>query len=151
MIKSRYLKNKYNCTENNNFYIYYYNPINKSVISAKILRLMHLNNLKRLVLPSSFKLVQKKNVQGPRIEIIYSFNLNFKQLPYLCLLKATSFKLKNKWYAYQLLEDLKHYKEATNLCLNVDHIFKRKNIELFQYFQSFALKKQGNLVNIKKI
>ena len=140
MIKSEYFKNRYKSYHINNFYIFYYIPINKSGINLNIYRLLHLNNLKHLMLPSSFKLVKNQRVQGPRIGIIYSYTLNFKQLSYFNFVKATSFKLKDKWYAYQLLEDLKFYKEAANLCINLDLVIKKKNLELFQYFKNFALK-----------
>ena len=140
MIKSEYLKNKYKSSQINNFHMFYYIPINKAGINSDIYRYLYLNNLKHLILPSSFKFVKDKSVQGPRIGIIYSSNLSYQQVSYFNLVETTSFKLKNKWYAYQLLKDLKFYKNAANLCMNVNSSLNLKNIEIIQYFKRFVLK-----------
>ena len=90
-----------------------------------------MHKFKHLMLPSSFKVIKAINVQGPRIGILYGYNLNFKKLEHVYDLKASTLKLKEKWYAYELLSSLKSYKTPVHLCNGVNFVYQRKILIFF--------------------
>jgi len=116
--KSNYFLKKFNHTQNHKFFVFAYIPITKAKTNNDLRRIHSLINIKRLILPSSFKIVKNKKIQGPRIEILYSTNLNFKKLEYVYTLNAICITLKHKWYIYNLLDDLKQFKTPLDLTLS---------------------------------
>lgn len=138
VIKSQYLSKKYQKSQNHDFYLFAYFSTSKAEVDSDLNRTYKKNHLKRLILPSFFKVVHDQNVQGPRIGIVYSSSLNFEQLPIFYNLRASCFKLKNNWYSYDLLCDLKDYKSSYNLCICANASLKR-NLGQFFLFLKIAI------------
>lgn len=132
--KSNYFLKKYVNTKQFNFYIFTYFPISKADSNLVLIRSLRCNNTQRIILPSSFKLIKIIQVQGPRLGIIYSFNLNFKKLQSLYNLKAITFKYKQNWYSYNLLNTLKNYKNSLNLCTCLNNTLNKHIIVFFTRF-----------------
>jgi hypothetical protein len=127
--KSNYFYQKYDKLQNNEFFLFSFFPISKSEVDLHINRNNELNKLKRYMLPSSFKLVKTLSVQGPRIGMIYSCNLNFTKLNLVYNLKANNCIIKKKWYAYDLLLELKQYKTPQSLCSGAHQALKKKILD----------------------
>ena len=133
--KSNYFYKKYKKAQNNEFYLFAYFPIVKAEANADYNRQLLMHKLKHLMLPSSFKVIEGQNVQGPRIGIVYGSYLNFEKLEHVYNLKASTLKLKEKWYAYELLYDLKSYKTPVHLCNGVNLVLQRKILQLYIYIK----------------
>jgi hypothetical protein len=133
--KSNYFYKKYKKAQINEFYLFAYFPIIKAEANADSNRQFLMHKLKYLMLPSSFKVIKAQNVQGPRIGIVYGSNLNFEKLKHVYNLKASTLKLKEKWYAYELLSDLKSYKRPVQLCSGVNLVMQKKMLQFFLYLK----------------
>ena len=133
--KSNYLYKKYKKAQINEFYLFAYFPILKAEKNAYYTRQLLMHKFKHLMLPSSFKVIEAHNVQGPRLGMVYGSNLNFNKLEHVYDLKASTLKLKEKWYAYELLSDLKSYKTPVHLCNGVNLVLQRKILQFFLYLK----------------
>jgi hypothetical protein len=133
--KSNYFYKKYKKAQINEFYLFAYFPIVRAESNSDLNRQLLIHKFKHLILPSSFKVIEGQNLQGPRIGIVYGSNFNFKKLEHVYNLKASTLKLKGKWYAYELLSDLKSYKTPGHLCNGVNLVLQRKILQFFIYLK----------------
>lgn len=137
--KSSVFKRKYNSALKSNFFLFAYFPIIKAKDDIKRVREITLKNLNKLNLPSYYNLVKAQEVQNPRVVLIYTKNLNIKQITYLSNLKTTCFKIGKYWYCGVLLKKPLQYKTPLNLCKVFVNTVVEHNIKLLFFF-SLSLK-----------
>lgn len=120
--KKKYKKAK----ECSNFFVYAVSSGKKSSRDLVLNRELNLITLKKINMPSSFRLEKAHNTQGPIINIIYGRNLNFTKLNYLEKFKVLGVKINCSIYSYRVLKDVVFYKTPINLCrsFNLD-LFNR--------------------------
>lgn len=129
--RNKHFEKKYRKAENHSeFFVYIYTPVTKSNMSLSFNRELYLIGLKRLCLPSAFKIQKTYNTQGPIITLIYGQNLNFAKLNYLDKCKILGIKLNTFIYSYSLIKDVLLYKNAANLSYSLNTNFLNKLINL---------------------
>ncbi len=115
--RNQHFEKKYKKALNtSNFFVYIYTSKTKSNLDLILNRELYLIKLKKLSLPSAFKLEKTHKTQGPIIIIIHGQNLNFAKLNYLEKCKVLGIKVNNLMYSHSLIKDVLFYKNSANLC-----------------------------------
>lgn len=131
-----YIQKKYNLHSNKALMLYALNTNLKKTKALKELRNIKSRNLNILNLPSAFSFNNSKNMQNPKVILIYSKVLNFDKLAFLSELQSTCFKLKSFWYAHFLLKECLDYKNPSTLISSLCFNLCNYNIQAAYFFKN---------------
>lgn len=113
----------------NDFFVYTFLAETKSNLDLALSRDLNKIHIKRLCIPSSFRLEKNHNTQGPLISMIYGSNLNFAKLSYLEKHQVLGIKRDNLIYSHQTLKDVVTYRSPVNLCYSAYTVLKNKLVD----------------------
>ena len=131
--RNKHFEKKYQKAEGlSDFFVYAYASSTKSSLDLILSRELSIIKLKKLNLPSAFKLEKKHKSQGPRIIMIYGCNFNFTKINYIEKCQVLGIKINNIMYSYYLIKEALFYKTPVNLCYSL-------NTNLFKNLVKFSL------------
>ena len=118
--RNKHFEKKYKkVVDQNEFFVYTYIPVIKSNVDLLLNREISLLKLKKISLPSAFKLEKAYKAQGPKVGLIYGSNLNFTKLKFFENYKVLGLKICNFMYSFQMLKDTFFYQNAVHLCFSL--------------------------------
>ena len=118
--RNKHFEKKYKkVVDQNEFFVYTYLPVIKSNLDLQLNREISLIKLKKISLPSAFKLEKTYKAQGPKVTLIYGSSLNFAKIKFFENYKILGIKIHNFMYSYQMLKDAFFYQNAVNLCFSL--------------------------------
>lgn len=145
--KSNLYYNKFKRTVDYEFHLFIYLPVSKASFDSAHTQNLYDIDLARFTLPSAFKVVKEQKVQAPQVSMAYSSYKTFINLKKMYDLNAFSFKHRTKWYAYALLQDLKIFKDPSNLCSTTHQSFFEKPLKFSKLRSTHLL---GNFCHYPK-
>lgn len=117
--RNKHFEKKYKkVADHNEFFVYTYIPVIKSSLDLLLNREISLLKLKKINLPSAFKLEKAYEAQGPKVKLVYGSNLNFSKLKFFENYKVLGLKIDNLMYSHQMLKDTLLYNDAFSLCFS---------------------------------
>lgn len=140
--RNKHFEKKYQKAEGlSDFFVYAYASSTKSSLDLILSRELSIIKLKKLNLPSAFKLEKKHKSQGPRIIIIYGCNLNFTKLNYIEKCQVLGIKINNIIYSCYIIKEALFYITPVNLCYSL-------NTNLLKILLSFPLLSIENRISL---
>lgn len=113
-----------------NFFAYLVSSEAKSNSDLILNQELYALNLKKLNIPSSFKLEKAHDTQGPLVSLIYGTNLTFRKLSYLEKFQVLGIKSNNFFYSHRSLKETVNYQSTENLCFSLSSDMLNKLINL---------------------